>query len=68
MGSWRRLIRKSVVVNQEGRAFSGILWAQHGPLLVLRNAQLLMPGREPQPLDGEVVVERTSVHFIQVVG
>lgn len=68
MGSWRRLLRRRVIVNQDGRAFVGILYAQHGPLLILRNAELLQAGMEPQPLDGEVVVERSTVHFIQMVG
>lgn len=68
MGSWRRLVRKRVIVNQAERAFAGILWGQYGPLLVLRNAELLQPGMDPHPLDGEVVIERASVHFIQIVG
>lgn len=68
MGSWRRLVRKRVVVNQDGRAFAGVLWQQLGPLLVLRNAELLQPGAEPQPMDGEVVIERSTVHFVQIVG
>jgi len=68
VGSWRRLVRKRVIVNQAERAFAGIMWAQYGPLLVLRNAELLQPGAAPQPLDGEVVIERASVHFIQIVG
>lgn len=68
MRSWRRLVRKRVIVNQAERAFAGILWGQYGPLLVLRNAELLQAGMEPQALDGEVVIERASVHFIQIVG
>ncbi|WP_394621291.1 hypothetical protein JNUCC0626_20000 [Lentzea sp. JNUCC 0626] len=66
--AFRRLVRKRVVINQADQAFAGILWAQRGPLLVLRNAELLQPGTAPQPMDGEVVVERHSVHFIQIVG
>jgi len=66
--SWRRLVRKRVIVNQAERAFAGILWGQYGPLLVLRNAELLQAGTAPQALDGEVVIERASVHFIQIVG
>lgn len=66
--AWRRLVRKRVVVNQDGRAFAGILWAQKGPLLVLRDAELLQPGTPPQSMDGEVVIERNTVHFVQIVG
>jgi len=67
-GPWRKLIRRQVVVNMRGdRAFRGVLWDQRGPLLVLRNAVLHEPGQEPRGVDGEVVVERRSVEFIQFV-
>ena len=68
MFAWRRTaVRKRVVINLADKAFSGILWAKRGPLLVLRDAQLLEAGRPPQPVDGEVVVERTRVEFTQVL-
>ncbi|MEU1158452.1 hypothetical protein ABZ369_36390 [Streptomyces sp. NPDC005918] len=66
--AWRRTaVRKRVVVNQKERAFRGVLWAQRGPLLVLRDAELLEAGREPQRVDGEVVIERSQVEFTQVL-
>ncbi|MFI0914316.1 hypothetical protein [Streptomyces abikoensis] len=49
------------------KAFRGVLWAQRGPLLVLRDAELLEAGRDPQRVDGEVVVERSRVEFTQVL-
>jgi hypothetical protein len=65
---WRRTaVRKRVVVNLADKAFNGVLWAKRGPLLVLRDAQLLEAGRDPLQLDGEIVVERAKVEFIQVV-
>lgn len=65
---WRRTaVRKRVVVNLPDKAFRGVLWAKRGPLLVLRDAELLEAGRPPQALDGEVVVERSRVEFIQVL-
>lgn len=68
MFAWRRTaVRKRVVVNLSDKAFSGILWAKRGPLLVLRDVELLEPGRAPQPVDGEVVVERAKVEFTQVL-
>ncbi|MFF9894965.1 hypothetical protein [Streptomyces longispororuber] len=68
MFAWRRTaVRKRVVVNLADKAFSGVLWAQRGPLLVLRDVQLLEAGREPQVVDGEVVVERNRVEFTQVL-
>ncbi|MGW5737008.1 MULTISPECIES: hypothetical protein [Streptomyces] len=66
--AWRRTaVRKRVVINLADKAFSGVLWAKRGPLLVLRDAQLLEAGREPQAVDGEVVIERRRVEFTQVL-
>jgi len=66
--AWRRTaVRKRVVVNLADKAFAGILWAQRGPLLVLRDVELLEAGREAQRVDGEVVVERSRVEFTQVL-
>ncbi|MEU0808788.1 hypothetical protein [Streptomyces sp. NPDC005970] len=68
MFAWRRTaVRKRVVVNLAERAFRGVLWAKRGPLLVLRDVDLLEAGREPQRVDGEIVVERSQVEFIQVL-
>lgn len=62
-------VRKRVVVNLlTDRAFTGILWARRGPLLVLRDAVMHEPGVPPAPIDGEVVVERDQIEFIQVTG
>lgn len=67
MSAWRRLVRRAVVVNLDnGDAFRGILFEQRGPLLVLRNAEVVIPGGA-RPVDGEVVVERARVTFIQVL-
>ncbi|MDW4900657.1 MULTISPECIES: hypothetical protein [Streptomyces] len=65
---WRRTaVRRRVVVNLADKAFDGVLWAKRGPLLVLRDARLLEAGREPQPIDGEIVIERSRVEFMQVL-
>lgn len=70
MFSFRRtLVRHRVVVNlTTDRAFTGILWAQRGPLLVLRDVTMLEPGADPAAVDGEVVIERDKVEFVQIVG
>lgn len=66
---WRRTaLRKRVVVNLADKAFAGVLWAKRGPLLVLRDATLMQHGAADTPLDGEVVIERARVEFIQVAG
>lgn len=68
MLAWRRTaVRKRVVVNLADKAFSGVLWVQRGPLLVLRDVELLEAGRGPQRIDGEVVIERSRVEFTQVL-
>lgn len=66
---WRRWpICKRVLVNlDDGKAFDGILYARRGPLLILREARLIEPGAEqPVAVDGEVIVERPRVSFMQV--
>lgn len=62
-------MRRRVVVNlTTGRAFHGVLWAQRGPLLVLRDVTMHDPTHgQPTPVDGEVVVERPRVEFTQIV-
>jgi hypothetical protein len=66
---WSRWpVRERVLVNLvDGRAFDALLWDQAGPLLVLRDAKLIeAEGIEPVAVDGEVIVERPKVAFIQV--
>lgn len=48
--------------------FRGVLWSEDGRYLVLRNAELLAPREPPKPMDGEVVIPREQVEFLQVVG
>ena len=49
----------------DGSAFEGVLYRQVGPLITLMNGTLLEPGREPVPLDGEIIIERANVRFVQ---
>lgn len=58
---------RRVMVNlTTGAAIDGILWDERGPLLVLRDANLHNQGGSA-PLDGEVIVERVRIDFVQVV-
>lgn len=60
---------RSVVVNTKtGNAFRGVLWRRRRGYLVLRNAEMLKPRGETVVLDGEVVIERDNVDFLQVLG
>ncbi|MFE7566215.1 hypothetical protein ACFU76_04515 [Streptomyces sp. NPDC057539] len=61
-------MRKRVIVNLEDKAFAGVLWAKRGPLLVLKDVTLMQHGAADTPMDGEVLVERSKVDFIQVAG
>lgn len=64
----RTLVRRRVLVNLKSeKAFRGVLWAKRGPLLVLRNAVLFEGRRTPVRVDGEVVLERNHVDFIQIL-
>lgn len=67
--SYRRtVVNRRVIVNlTTGKAIDGVLVRQSGPLLILKGASLLEPGADPVPMDGEVVVERDRVDFIQAL-
>lgn len=63
----RKLVRHKVVVTLDtGDAFSGILWASRREVLVLRNAAQVVRGGTV-PADGEVVVPRDRVAYVQVL-
>lgn len=68
MIAYRRtvLYRRCLVHLVTGRTLDGVLYRSHGPLLVLRDVTLIDAGREV-PVDGEVVVERKHVDFIQAL-
>jgi small nuclear ribonucleoprotein (snRNP)-like protein len=67
VGAYRRLaLLRTVIVNlKDGTGIHGVLFKELGPLLVLQNASLLEAGRDPVPLDGQIIIERTEVRFIQ---
>jgi hypothetical protein len=67
VGAFRRfaLLRRVVVNLKDGSAIEGVFWRQAGPLIVLSKAVLHEPGMDPQPLDGETIIERAEVRFIQ---
>lgn len=61
--------RSRVLVQMHsGRAFTGIQWRRRGRLLVLRNVEMLEPNNQPQHLDGEVVLDRGEIEYVQVAG
>ncbi len=61
-------VLEKVIVNlKTGAAFRGVIWQKRGSYLVLRNVELLKPGGETVPMDGEIAVDRANVDFLQVV-
>lgn len=70
MFAWRRAaVRRDVLVNlRTGKAIRGVMWASRGPLLVLKDAELVEAnGSPPIRLDGDVIVERSNLDFVQVI-
>jgi small nuclear ribonucleoprotein (snRNP)-like protein len=64
--AYRDLVASNVIVSMKtDKAFRGVLWSEHRELLVLRNAVLLEHDQEVD-VDGEVVIERANIDFIQV--
>lgn len=61
-------LNKRVVVNlTTGQAVEGVLWDDRGPLIVLKDARLHEGGGAGSvSIDGEVVVERDRISFMQV--
>lgn len=62
---WRGVERREVIVVTGDTSIRGVLWSRRGPLLVIRNA-VVMRG-QPVPADGEIVIERRQVNWIQVL-
>lgn len=63
---------RKVIVNCKGGGeaptFEGVFWAQRGGYVVLKEASVGRSPRQRVPLDGEILVPRETVAFIQVVG
>lgn len=66
MFPWRFIIRRRVIVNLvDGSAIAGVLYRRAGSLLVLKDATYLEKGADPLALDGDTIIERPKVLFIQ---
>lgn len=63
----RYLVHRRVVVNlRTGTAVSGVITDVRGPLLIIRDATV-HDGDQAAPADGEVVVDRANVDYVQAV-
>lgn len=61
------VLRRVIVNTKTQLAFRGVLWARRADYLVLRNAELIQPGGQTTDIDGEIVIERANVDFLQVM-
>lgn len=59
--------RQVIITTKTDRAFRGILWARRGPLLVLKAAELLTTSGPAVAVDGEVIIDRANVDYMQVI-
>jgi hypothetical protein len=55
------------VVSDPDLAFRGVPWQMRGAWLVLRHAALIKPTTAATPIDGEVIIHRSNVSFVQVL-
>lgn len=51
-----------------GSAVGGVLTNTPGDLLILQGCTVYEPGAEPTLAEGEVVVDRVNVDYLQIVG
>lgn len=66
--AYRHLVTQTVIVNlKTDKAFRGILWQERRDLLVLRDAELAEHG-DTTSVDGEVLIDRDNIDFVQVIG
>ena len=67
---WRPpcLLRRVIVnVTSEAAAFEGVLWASRGAWLTFRDVKAMAEGKEPTAMEGEMVIHRDKVSFLQVL-
>ena len=69
MHAYRRIAvsRRVIVHTKTGTSLSGVLVAERGPILILKGAAMLSTSANPITVDGDVVVERSNVDFVQVL-
>lgn len=65
---WRLVKARRVVVNlRSGQAIEGLLIRQQGPLLFISEAHLHEGSDNPTLIDGQAVIERQTIDFIQML-
>jgi hypothetical protein len=66
---WRPpCLYRAVIANlKDDTTIQGVLWSQQGAWLIFKDASLLKAAVPPTHIDGEVVVHRSNVSFLQVL-
>ena len=60
---------KQVLVNlKSGAAFRGFLVKELGQLVVLQRAEYIEPGAEATSAPGEILIEKSNIEFVQIIG
>ena len=60
---------KRVLVNlKSGAAFRGYLVKELGQLIVLQQAEIIEPGAEAVAAQGEILIEKNNIEFVQIIG
>jgi hypothetical protein len=54
------------MVHDPDSALRGVLWQSRGPWLVLKDVTALKVNEPPTLVDGDVVIHRSNVAFLQV--
>lgn len=68
MTPWSGLMRRRVVVSlKSGNGFRGVCYRKRGSLLTLKDVTGLDEHSQERPVDGEVVVLRENIDYIQVI-
>lgn len=61
------LLRTVIVNLKSGEVIQGVPWTLRGRWLTLKKAELLKANHPPTPIDGEAVVHRDEISFLQVL-
>lgn len=62
------LNRRVLVSLYSGAAVSGVLTKAPGPYLILQACVVHEPGEQAAQADGEIVLDRANVDYVQIVG
>ena len=57
--------RRAIVTLKSGESFAGVVFDVDREMVLLRNAELLTAGERAVPVDGEVLILRADVAYLQ---